>query len=82
MNELQVFSPVTVCTVPQHTGIKREKKVLEVASIDLRTEFGRKRRYLIRIVISEGGAKQKQWNKKLAKPTKELAEINLATVSC
>lgn len=51
-------------TAPQHMGTERKKKKSTgAAGIDLRTEFGRKRRYLIRIAISEGRAKQKRWNK-------------------
>lgn len=80
MNELPVFTPD--CIYCSTTHGKKKKKVSGAVGIDLRTEFGRKRRYLIRIAISEGRAKQKQWNKKLAKPTKKLAEINLAAVPC
>lgn len=51
----------TVHTAPQRTGFERKKKKISgAAGIDLRTEFGRKRRYLIRAAISEGRAKQKQ----------------------
>lgn len=63
MNELQAFSPECMYCSTTHGNWKEKKKSIGAAGIDLRTEFGRKRRYLIRIAISEGRAKQKRWNK-------------------
>lgn len=52
------FFLLTVCTASQ--CIRIERKMLGAAGIDLRAQFGRKKRYLIKIAISDGKAKQKQ----------------------